>query len=301
MPHNPLFYSVHDPIKLGNLRDQVQIALAIADADTLKSLLVNCIPAITQPQQIGAVLSQVGVATQLDQAAEAVLHFEAIACVLASQTVEMANTEPDSIRESRELARFHYESEIHVLGRNLALAPTISLLAEAGFVPKQIQDILRLPQDCWHKSWWYAIDVNQDFTSPFLRQIRLVRYPDGSFTVQYKDLFEQTKPSCFRSLPQKVLIAIRTEGQGFAATLQQINQQRKALNISQVILICDRISELEMHGFMSQGISVYPAIEVVLPTQANCIACGRKECPMNGVAASLVLVCQGFLPESEFV
>lgn len=84
-------------------------------------------------------------------------------------------------------------------------------------------------------------------------------------------------------------------------TLRQINNQRQALKIQQAVLICNTISELEAQGFIHQGISVYPAIELVLPTQANCAHCGRKECSMNGTLDSPIALCYGFLPESEFV
>lgn len=293
MPHNPLFYSLDSSVRTTNLRDQIQIALAIADEPLLKALLIHSITPIIQPQCLGSVTSEVGVPIGDQQVADGVLHFEAIQCVLAS------NLGPEEGRDRSRLTQ--YESEMQTLGRNLALAPTIALLAESGFSSKQIEDILRLPQDGWHKSWWRTIDANHQFTLPFLRHIRLVRYADGSLTLQYKDFYEQEKPACFTRLPKKILVAIKPDEQGFGETLKQLNYQRQALNIQQAVLVCNRISELEAQAFIRQGISLYPAIELVLPTQANCGLCGRSECPMNGIPDSTVALCHGFLAVSEYV
>ena len=291
MPHNPLFYSLDGSVRTANLRDQIQIALAIADETLLKALLVNSITPIVQTQCLGSVTSEVGVPTRDQQVADGVLHFETIQCVLAPV--------PDEGRDRSRLTQ--YESEMQTLGRNLSLALTISLLAAAGFDPKQIEDILRLPQDGWHKSWWRTIDSHFQFTLPFLRHIRLLRYADGTLTLQYKDFYEQEKPACFTRLARKILVAIKPDEQGFGETLKQLNYQREALNIPQAVLVCNRISELEAQAFIRQGISLYPAVELVLPTQANCDRCGRLECPMNGISDSTVALCHGFLAASEYV
>jgi hypothetical protein len=303
MPNHPLFYPVSDSIKAASLRDQIQIALAIADASMLRSLLINCIPSMLDWQHIGAVSAELSVPTGDQQAADGILHFEVIRCVLAGtpRLIDMPGT-GGWTQESRELARLtRYESEMRTLGQNLPLAPLVSLLAESGFCPKQIEEILRLPRDGWHKSWWYAIDETGEFSIPFLRHIRLLHYPDGTFTVQYKDFFAQEKPLCFSSLPQKLLVAIKTEAHEFGETLKRINYQRQALGIPRAILICNTISELEAQGFISQGISVYPASELILPTRSNCAHCARYECPMNGTTNSPIAMCYGFVPENEYV
>jgi bacterioferritin-associated ferredoxin len=304
MPNNPLFYPLSDQVKAGDFRDQVQLALAIADVTMLKSLLVNCIPPIAEQRHLKTISTEVGVPTDHQQAADGILHIEVIKCVPADppQPVELKPGTGGWTRESRELARLtRHESEMQTLGQNLALAPTISLLAESGFTPKQVEDILRLPHDAWYKSWWYAVDQNGNFTIPFLRHIRTLHYPDGTLTIQYRDFFEQEKPVCFAKLTQRVLVFIKPDGQGFGETLKQINYQRQTLGIYQAILICNTISELEARGCINQGISLYPAVELVLPTHSDCAHCGRKECVMNGRENSPVAMCYGFLPESEFV
>lgn len=302
MPNNPLFYSVGDPTKSDNLRDQIQIALAIADPTMLKSLLTRGIPPISTDRHIGAISTELSVPTRDQQAADGVLHFESIRCVLANQPLEFQTTSGGWSQESRELARLTcHEAEMRTLVQHFPLAPIVSLLAEAGFCPRKIEEILYLPRDAWHKSWWYGIDSNGEFTLPFLRHIRTVRYADGTMTLQYKDFFGQEKPTCFTSQPEKVLLAIKSDSQGFGETLRQINYQREVLGIHPVVLICHRLSDLEAQGFINQGISIYPAVDLVLPTRSNCCHCGRRECPMNGLKDSTVVLCHGFLPEADYV
>jgi hypothetical protein len=302
MPNNPLFHPVTERSSV-DLRDQLQMALAIADPQMLKTLLVNCIPAIIAPQKVGNIASEVAVPTSDAQGADGILQFEAIRCVLANTQPHVDSSSHGGwTRESKEMARLtQHESELQTLAQNLPLAPAIALLSNSGFSPDGIEEILRLPHYAWHKSWWYAIDRNGEFTLPFLRYIRTLHYPDGTLTLQYKDFFEYEKPSCFTSQLQKVLVVIRPEIQGFGETLQRINRQRTDLNTQRVLLICNTISELETQAFISQGISVYPAMELALPLQASCQFCGRKECPMNGLQDSPVATCYGYVLESEYV
>lgn len=302
MPNNPLFHPVSERSPV-DLREQLQMALAIADPQILKLLLVNCIPTITEPQKVGSITSEVAIPTSDAQGADGVLYFEAIRCVLATaQTQVDSSSQGGWTRQSKEMARLtQHESELQTLAQNLPLAPAIALLSNSGFSPDWIEEILRLPHYAWHKSWWYAIDRNGEFTIPFLRYIRTLHYPDGTLTLQYKDFFEYEKPSCFTSQLQKVLVVIRPEIQGFGETLQKINRQRTDLDTQRVLLICNTISELEAQAFISQGISIYPAMDLALPVQANCQYCGRRECPMNGLRDSPVAACHGYVLESEYV
>jgi hypothetical protein len=290
MPNHPLFHPVTERSSV-DLRDQLQMALAIADPHILKSLLIHCIPAITQPEKVGNIVSEVAIPTSDSQAADGILQFEAIQCVLAAtQPQADCSSNGGWTKESKDMARMtQHESELQTLTQNLPLAPAIALLTNCGFSSHWIEEILRLPHYAWHKSWWYALDRNGEFTLPFLRYIRTLHYPDGTLTLQYKDFFEYEKPGCFTSQLQKVLVVIRLEVQGFGETLQRINRQRTDLNIQ------------EAQAFISQGISLYPAMDLALPVQANCQHCGRKECPMNGFGESLVATCYGYVLESEYV
>jgi len=302
MGSNPVFHPINEQSRSLSVRDQIQMALAIADSPLLKSLLMDCLPPIADSDRIGAVTSEVGIPVKDFLSADGILQYDAIHCILAESRPHLDHAVNSNTRDSKDLARMtQHESELHTLVQNLPLAPAIALLANAGFQQDQIQDILRLPHYAWHKSWWHAIDPDGNFTIPFLRCIRTFHYPDGTLTLQYRDFFEHHKPDCFTSLPQKVLVTIRDYAQGFAETLQQINRQREALGISKVVLVCDRPSELEIQAFTRQNISLYPATDVMLPMQANCQYCGRYECPMNHRHDSPVLMCRGYVDEGELV
>ncbi|MBF2027900.1 MAG: hypothetical protein IGS48_14240 [Oscillatoriales cyanobacterium C42_A2020_001] len=303
MVYDPLLHLTNGQTRMANVRDQIQMALAIADSALLKSLLSNCLPPIAASFQIGTISSEVSVPVKDHASADGILQFEAIRCVLASSPyLESPSANSSRTKDSKELTRLtQHESEMHTLAQNLPLAPAIALLTSSGFQRDQIQDILRLPHYAWYKSWWHAIDTNGNFTMPFLRCIRTFHYPDGTLTLQYKDFFEQEKPDCFTTLPQKILITIRTDTQGFADTLQQINRQREALNIKKAVLVCHTVSELEIQAFTKQHISLYPANDLILPVQASCERCGRHECPMNHRVNSPVIMCRGFLVEGELL
>ncbi len=302
MPHNPLFHPINEKTRVVSGRDQIQMALAIADLTLLQNLVTQCIPAIAQPERIDAIASEVGVPMGDRGAADGILHFEAIHCVLAQVKTQVDSSINSGTHDSKAVARLtQHESDMQPISQRLSLAPAIALLAKVGFSPLHSQEILRLPHYAWHKSWWLTLDANEQFTIPFLRCIRTLHYPDGTLTLQYKDFFESAKPPCFTSLPQKVLVAIRDESQGFGETLQRLNQQRSALGSKQAILICNTISDLEAQAFIHQGVSLYPALDLVLPMQANCLECARHECLMNGNADSWVASCHGFLVDSEFV
>lgn len=301
MPNNPLFYPIQEQRQTSSLQDQVQIALAIADHTLLKSLLVNCIPAISQPHLIGSVAVELAVPVRDRYVADGILHYEALKCVLAAPQDGIERSQAyDSGNRSDQWRHKQFESELHTLDKAISLTDAVSLLTHAGFSPEQVKEILYLPYEGWYKSWWYTLDENENFTVPFLRLIRTLRYPDGTFAIQYKDYYEQDQPPCFSSMPQKVKLRIRTEDHGFGETLGRINTTRTSLGITQTILICNTIAELEAQGFISQGISIYPAAELVLPTRANCTICGTKTCPMNGTEDSPIMMCRRFSLEAEF-
>lgn len=280
--------------------DRVQIALAIADQPILKSLLSHCTPPIAQPHRIGSLRSTIGVpvAGAASSAADGLIEFEELHCVLADSSAKL---EQDVVEYSRlkgnrrgylDLTRC--EADTQTLGQMMPLSNAISLLAEVGFSAEQSRDILNLPQDGWHKSWWYQADEAGQFTTPFVRLIRCRRYADGSLTLQYKDFFAQEPPPCFKSRSVKVLVEILATPHQFAATLAKINLARQQLDIAHALLICDQISDLEARGFMSQGISLYAAEEIALPVQANCLHCATPGCLMQGNPDSPVLLCQRF-------
>lgn len=294
MPNNPLFYRVTEPHPTNaSLVDQVQMALAIAEPGFLQSLLVNCLPAIAHPHTIGEISVAIGVPVADQQIADAILRFESIGCVLA----------PLEARRDRHLTAVPTpcESETHTLAQNLSLAQMITSLNQVGFSSAQVKEILNLSSEAVHKSWWYAIDAAGQFTQPFRRLIRLLRYPDGTLTLQYKDHYATTKPTCFHSVPHQVLVKYKPEAYGFGETLHSVNFCRHHLGIHHTLLLCNTIAELEAQALMSQGMSLYPASDLVLPTRANCTLCATHECPMNGQADSPVAVCYRFCLPSHYV
>jgi hypothetical protein len=292
--------------------DQVQIALAIADEPLLKSLLVNSTPPIAPPHRIGAISSTIGVPLASQKAVDGILSFESIYCVLADAPPEIDAKPVGSgaagrNSQQREFARLtRCESELQTLGQSVPIAQAIALLNHAGFSTRHVEEILNLPYEAWHKSWWYAVDSLGHFTVPFLRLMRTLRYANGTLTLQYKDFFGQEKPICFKSQMQQVLIEIKTEPYSFHKTLQKINYSRAQLGIQKAILICDdaassqhSVTDLEARGFISQNISLYLSSDLILPTQANCANCGTANCPLSGNDNSPVMMCHQFCLQAE--
>lgn len=298
MVQKALTYPVESRPSAIKPRDRVQMALAIADQDILRSLLANCTPALAPPHLLGVVSAAIGVPVEAHKTADGVISYETVECVLADSPTEIeeriaATTEPKLLRrEYLKLTRC--ESDTYTLGQGLSLAQAISLLERSGFSPDQTAAIINIPTEAWHKSWWYTVDAEGNYTVPFLRLMRTLRYADGTLTLQYKDYFAQDKPTCFSTRQHKVLIEIRGDSHSFRKTLERINLSRSQLGVQQALLICDRLSELEAQAFISQGISVYTAEEIVLHTESNCAICANKDCPLNGSQDSPVMMCRRF-------
>ena len=280
------------------LRDRVQVALAIADAPLLTSLLVESRPPIAQRSTIGEIASLVGVPIKGQETADGLIRFEAIRCVLApSQPGVESNILPEIGRDARQrvVSRLtSCESETRTLGQSISFAQALSMLAHAGFSSTQINTILNLSYSARHRSWWYVLDRRGEPVMPFQRSIRTFRYNNGTFTIQYQDRFSGEQPPCFKSQTVKALVIIRNDSEGFGSLLQRINCARKRLNTPYAVLVSDGLSELEAQGFINQHISLYAAEQLILPTQADCALCMRGECPMQGREHSPVITCRRF-------
>jgi bacterioferritin-associated ferredoxin len=278
--------------------DRVQIALAIADEGLLRSLLVDSTPPLAQSHRIGGIQSAIGVPVASGVVADGSIEFEQIHCERAAspEQLEQGVAAYSRLKGNHRgyLDLIRYETETQVLGQAISMSHAISLLTHVGFATAEIQAILNLPYDAWHKSWWHLADETGAFTVPFLRLLRTRRYADGTYTLQYKDFYADEQPSCFRSCNRKVLIEIMPERHEFAATLAKINSARQQLGVENALLICNQISDLEARGFISQKISLYAAQEIVLPVHSDCAACATQNCPMRGNADSPVLLCQRF-------
>jgi hypothetical protein len=305
MPNHALAFrsSPQSPQTQTAIQDQVLLALAIADEPTLRSVLTDCCPAIAPAHRIGSVRSTVGVPVASQQIIDGVLHYEVINCVLADQ-VQCPVTDHTSAASSASaappadyslLTRCH--SPTQTLGRNVLLTQARSLLAESGFSPEQIHAILNLPQEAWYKSWWYTLDEVGALSVPFYRLIRTRHYADGRYTIQYRDYFAQEPPPCFKSESQRVLIKVHDASQSFSQVLASVNTARQHLNVDQAILISSSISELEAQGFISQGVLLYAARDLMLPVRADCLLCVNHDCPMHGRKESPVRTCDRFCLE----
>jgi hypothetical protein len=283
-----------------SLTDRLQVALAIADESVLKPLLANCEPRISPLQAVGAIRAAVGLPISGSAPACGVITFDRIACVLAQSPAELehhVNPEGDRDRLPRQFERLtRCETETQTLGHGISLAQALSLLAYAGFSPQQIETILTLPYEAFHKSWWYTLDAEGHVAMPFHRTLRTRQLADGTFILHYKDHFAQDRPPCFHSQPVSVLIELQAADEGFGATIARLNLERQALGVQHTLLIGDRPSEYEMRGYISQGISLITAHEVSLPAEAHCQICGSYDCPLQGRNDSPVHTCYRFYP-----
>lgn len=272
-----------------------QLALAVADERFLRSLLTESLPAIAHPHEIGMVTVEVGVPLPSQGRMDAVLTFEHINCVLAGSYPE-APPPPDlsSHRQYEAITPCH--SDLATLAHNVPLTEAEALLGRSGFTPEDIQHIFNLPNQGWHKSWWYSLTPEGFLTVPFQRSIRCRCYTDGTVTLQFKDHYAQQRPEGFRSQPQKLPVVVHSPQVSFCDNLAHINLSRQSLSTPQAILIADDLSELEVEGYIRQNVSLYRQRSLELVVSANCRSCAQAKCPLQGVDSSPVLACRSFRP-----
>ncbi|WP_008315059.1 hypothetical protein [Leptolyngbya sp. PCC 6406] len=258
----------HAPPLMAVDRNQVQLALAIADDGMVRSLLTDCTPAIVRPQQLGTVRITLGVPLEgTPTLIDGVLDYEQIWCGLAESP-------PDSqrmtARDYQALTRC--QGKLQTLGFRLSLAETIALLSHGGFQEVEIQRILQLPWDGWHRSWWYPLSPQGQRELPFQRWFRARAYGDGTYTLQYRDHYFQDAPPYFRGLSQRVPIAIAVPGQSFGDNLKLLREAQHSLQSDHALLLAASLSPLEEEGFIRQGISLYA---LQSPLAAESVLCDR--------------------------
>ena len=276
---------------------EVQLALAVADDGFLRSLLTDCLPAIAHPHEIGAVAIEVGVPLQQypQFAIDGVLTFEHIHCVLAGSCPE-APPPPEFHHHAEYQAVTTCHSDLTTLAQNVLPSAAVDLLRRSGFDPEQIRQILQLPSQAWHKSWWYTLDPEGFLTVPFQRHIRTRSFADGTFTLQFKDYYAHERPSSFRSQPQPLPVMVHQPALSFCDNLARINLTRRELNTPQALLIADNLTELEVEGYIRQNVSLGKQRGLQSPLEANCRLCHRDKCPLHGVDSSPVMACRSFVP-----
>ncbi|MEO0803772.1 MAG: hypothetical protein AAFY57_16045 [Cyanobacteria bacterium J06642_2] len=281
-----------------DLRNRIQVALAIADPEILKSLLTHCQPVIASPKAIGTISSAIGITTHHSKrSADGIIRYESVQCRLPPSQDASNPLAVDWGWNARDYHRCtQCESGTQVLLENATMTYAQATLIDTGFSFDTARQIIHLPPTAHYKSWWYALDKAGQFSQPFLRSIRTVRFADGTLTLKYKDHFEDLQPPCFHSQPQEVLVEIRPKIQNFGKVLDAINRHRHSLEIDRAVLICDRIDDYDAQGFASQGISLYPAIDLMLPVRANCATCVCMSCALQGQLDSPVSMCRQFSP-----
>jgi hypothetical protein len=233
----------HQPIR------DLGLVLSLASEPALKSILSECCPALADPCQIGAVSIQIGVPiAELATPLDALLHYERIGCVLLP---DMGNVLPLAGQGRM------YHSDLQTLLWKEDREVAIATLSQAGFPPAQIQQILHLSSQAWHKSWWQQIDEWGNPGPMFQRWLRLRHHPNGSLTLQYQDYFSEHQPSCFHSQPHQVpVLTYPTNQLSFTAVLTTLNQVRLALQTHAILMIARNLSEPEIEGFMRQNVSL---------------------------------------------
>jgi len=279
------------------LREQVQIALAIADASTLRSLLTESTPPLAFSDRIGSLRAEVGVPLPEGgkRAMDGLLWVESIECALAGSRPDLAAPPPVSDHQRyQELTRCH--SALHTLAQNISLSEAIALLSHAGFKSKQISQILHLPEQAWHRDWWYQVDLSGHLNLPFYRAIRTRRFADGRFSFQYRDFYALEPPRCFHGINVAIPVEIKPADQGFGETLERINGARHHWQTDRALVISETLSELEVQGLTRQGVSLYQPRPQSLPQAADCSRCHQTNCPLQGQIHSPVLACQSYAP-----
>ncbi|MBE9136779.1 hypothetical protein IQ254_06100 [Nodosilinea sp. LEGE 07088] len=287
----------HSPIAHSPIVADPQLALAVADEPFLRSLLTESLPAIAHPHEIGTVAVQVAVPLPYPAQGrmDAVLTFEHINCVLAGSYPEAPPT-PDLSNHRQYEAITPCHSDLATLAHNVPITEAEALLARSGFTLEEVQYILNLPNQGWHKSWWYSLTPEGFLTVPFQRHIRSRCYTDGTVTLQFKDHYAQQRPEAFRSQPQKLPVVVHSPQVSFCDNLAHINLSRQTVGSPQAILIADDLSELEIEGYIRQNVSLYRQRSLELVTSASCPTCAQAKCPLQGVDSSPVLACRSFRP-----
>lgn len=276
-------------------RNQVQLGLALADGDMLKSLLVDCSPAIALPHQIGQLRVAIGPPPETTglEYIDAVIEYEHVWCM---PTAGAPSGEDFSVRDLQSLTRC--QSDLKTLAWRVNLSEAIALLQHGGFEENQIQRILQLPWDGWHRSWWDTLEPQGQLGLPFQRWFRTRCYSDGTYTLQYRDHYPQDAPPCFRGIWQQVPLMISHATGQFGEILAGLRKARHTLQTDRCILLADELTDLEAEGYIRQGVSLYSLQGSPLTGQSLCQRCDRVQCPMSDRSDTPVVNCKDYSPQT---
>ena len=273
-------------------RNQVQLDLALANEDMLKSLLVDCSPAIARPHQIDQIRIAIGppASTEGLEHIDAVIEYEQVWCMPSTGA---PSGEDFSVRDLQSLTRC--QSDLKTLAWRVNLSEAIALLQHGGFDEDQIQRILQLPYEGWHRSWWDTLEPSGHLGLPFQRWFRTRCYSDGTYTLQYTDHYAQDAPRCFRGVWQQVPLMISHHSGQFGEILTGLRKAKHALKTDRCLLLTDQLTELETEGYIRQGVSLYPLHQSAEPEQSLCQRCDRIQCPMSDRADTPILNCKAYI------
>ncbi|MGD1861796.1 MAG: hypothetical protein ACFB0E_17725 [Leptolyngbyaceae cyanobacterium] len=236
-------------------RNQVQLNLALANEDMLKSLLADCSSAIARPHQIGQVRIAIGPPAGITglEHIDAVIEYEQIWCMPAAGA---PSGNDFAMRDLQALTRC--QSDLKTLAWRVNLSEAIALLQHGGFDEEQIQRILQLPWEAWHRSWWDTLEPQGHLGLPFQRWFRTRCYSDGTYTLQYTDHYPQDAPRCFHGIWQQVPLMISHSSGRFGEILTGLRQACHQLKTERSLLLASKLTEPEAEGYIRQGVSLYP-------------------------------------------
>ncbi|HEY9878944.1 MAG TPA: hypothetical protein V6D29_10840 [Leptolyngbyaceae cyanobacterium] len=279
-----------------SLQEQIQLALALADEHSLRSLLSDSVPAIARPHEISQIHAEVSIPLPgTGRVLDGLLKFERVRCVLAGTWPTVpAVPRLQNHHDFEQVACC--QSDLVTLAQNITPSDAIALLSQAGFNADQISRVMHLPSEAWHKSWWFMADGEGFLTIPFQRLMRVRHFGDGTLTLQYKDYYAHERPTGFKGQSVQVPVVIRQSTEGFSAALERANIARQAFSTQQVVLIAETVSDLEAEGFIRQNISLFTAQGALqLPVVADCKHCQQETCPLRGQVHSPVTTCRAFV------
>lgn len=236
-------------------RHQLEMLLAIASDSQRRSLLTDCTPPIIASPQLGTVELHLGVPNGRGQAiGDGVLVYEEITCQLA-----WPNLQPgDRPWLTQNTALTPRQSALQTLAWRVPLGEAIALLTYGGFPEAQIDHLLHLPWDGWHRSWWYPLTPEGPGPTPFRRHLRVRPHPEGTYILQYQDHYHQVAPPCFRSQWHPVPILIHQPHQSLGEHLLRLHQAQQDSQSTHTLLLASALSPLEETAFNQQGIPQYP-------------------------------------------
>ncbi len=250
------------------------LAIAIADAPVLRSLLWRASPPLATIDTLGHVRAQVQVPWG-DGVVDALLHYDIIHCLMPPiQSVDAGWNAQDYRRHTC------FETAWQPLVDSVAITIAIEHLTAAGLSLHQATLISRQPASATSKAWWYG-PGNQ----PFLRAIRTIHFSDGNLSLHYKDYFGHKAPPCFHRETQLAVIVLRQAGETFVSLVRRA----QALQPQPVIIVGTTSSAIEAQALVQQGFHLYPAAG--LPQIASCERCQLHSCSWQGNPASPVQYC----------